>query len=459
MRRTGDRPPRLAILSFSSGEFDARTARIARSAIGAGYEVVVYARLQHGLPAIEERDGYRVLRAPMDWWLAVPGLRTIRARRRRASVAQDTVSTATHPETPVPAKGPPSEPRSAPRSGRRLLRRPGRLGEAVRTVLIFPVRPLAWAHSLAGIVEPADAWHGMWAGSLPALVRYSRRHGGRSVYDSRDVYMESRLFATTYRPLRAALAWLERRWARQVDRVLTVNEAYADLLAPRLRVPRPLVVMNCPNRWTPDDPPQDLIRAALGLDPATGIALYQGQLITERGIEQAMEAILDVPGAVLVLLGFGPMRTELEALSRRPPWEGRVFVLPAVPPDELLGWTASADISVMPIQPTSLNHRYTTPQKLFESLAAGVPIVASDLPGMADVIRDAGAGVLVDPRSPASIAAGLRSLLDASPSERAALRERVLGAAHERYNWEAQEDTLLGLYRDLLAVPGRTSAP
>jgi hypothetical protein len=90
--RTDDRPPRLAILSFSTGEFDARTARVARSAIGAGYDVVVYARLQHGLPAIEERDGYRVLRAPMHWWLLVPGLRTIRARRRpRTSAGRATV--------------------------------------------------------------------------------------------------------------------------------------------------------------------------------------------------------------------------------------------------------------------------------------------------------------------------------------------------------------------------------
>jgi glycosyltransferase involved in cell wall biosynthesis len=69
---------------------------------------------------------------------------------------------------------------------------------------------------------------------------------------------------------------------------------------------------------------------------------------------------------------------------------------------------------------------------------------------MAEVVQDADAGVLVDPGSPASIAAGIRSLLEASPADRAALRERVLRAAHERYTWEAQEGTLLGLYRGLL---------
>ena len=50
-------------------------------------------------------------------------------------------------------------------------------------------------------------------------------------------------------PFKAPFAWLERRWARQADAVLTVNDAYADLLAQQLGVPRPPVVRNTPNRY------------------------------------------------------------------------------------------------------------------------------------------------------------------------------------------------------------------
>jgi glycogen synthase len=435
--------PRLAILSFSSGEFDARSARVARSAVRAGFEVVVYARLQHGLPPIEQREGYRVVRAPANWWLAVPVLRTLRRRRHPGFAALATA-------TPEPPRSGQQGRRLTPTPTARILSAMGRVGDAIRAILMFPVRPLAWSYTLADVVQPADLWHGMWAGSLPALTTHSRRLGGRTIYDSRDVYMHSRLFAATFRPLQAVLARIERRWARRVDRVITVNEPYAELIAKQLGVPRPPVVMNCPDAWTPGDRPPDLIRAALNLPADTPIALYQGQLITDRGIEQAMDAIVDVPGAVLALLGFGSLQAELEERSRRPPWAGRVFVLPAVPPEELLLWTASADVSVMPIQPTSLNHRHTTPQKLFESLAAGVPVVASDLPGMAAVVRATGAGALVDPTSPASIAAGIRSVLNAPPAERAALRVRVLAAAHAHYTWEAQVGTLLALYRELL---------
>ena len=68
-----------------------------------------------------------------------------------------------------------------------------------------------------------------------------------------------------------------------------------------------------------------------------------------------------------------------------------------VPPNELLGWSASSDVMVMLYQPHTENHQYVTPQKLWEAMAAGVPVVASDLPGMASVVQPAGCGVLCDP--------------------------------------------------------------
>jgi glycosyltransferase involved in cell wall biosynthesis len=325
-----------------------------------------------------------------------------------------------------------------------------RVGRLWRQLVMFPLGPRAWAVALESVAEPADIWHGMWAGSLPALVRLRRLHGGRSIYDSRDIFMESRDWARLRRPIRSVLQRLERRWAQRVDLVLTVNESYARILERLLEVPRPPVVMNCQPRWTPPDPPPDLIREALGIPPEVAIALYQGRLQSDRGIEQSMEAILEVPNTVLVLLGFGGWEKRLREEIAAPPYEGRVFLLPAVPPDQLVAWTASADVSVMAIQPSSLNHRWTTPQKLFESLAAGTPVVASDLPGMAEIVRPARAGSLADPTDPHDIARKIRDIIEGSPEERRALRARVTAAARERFTWEAQAVTLLQLYRELL---------
>lgn len=533
------RKPTIAYLSYSTGEFDARTFRMAESAMDAGYRVRVYSRWHPGQLPREDRGDYELIRVPFDWRLGVPFLRESARRRAAAAMAEapteaalaaaklaeaaaaeaaaaeveGTDGGAMSVAAEAPAAGADERAAEHVRAGaaaaaaaaaeddaradhekRRsaLERRVRRLGRPVvnavrrgifiakriresprlvltiprrlfarvrkpaghmwRQLVMFPLGPRAWAVALEAVAEPADIWHGMWAGSLPALVRMRRRHGGRTIYDSRDIFMESRDWARLRKPVRAVLQRLERRWSQRVDLVLTVNESYARILEQLLGVPRPPVVMNCQPRWTRPDPPPDLIREALGLGPEVGIALYQGRLQSDRGIEQSMEAILEVPNAVLALLGFGGWERRLTEQIVAPPYAGKVYLLPAVPPDQLVAWTASADVSVMAIQPSSLNHRWTTPQKLFESLAAGTPVVASDLPGMAEIIAPAKAGVLVDPTDPADIARGIRSILDAPPEERRGLRERVSEAATERYTWEAQAVTLLQLYRELLGV-------
>jgi glycosyltransferase involved in cell wall biosynthesis len=455
-------PARLAILSYSSAEFDARTQRIARSALEAGWQVTVYARSEPGLPELAEADGYRIVRVPTDINLAIPGLRWRGRRRlaaRRMAQGAGPSTAAEQPTTPPPPKGLVGRLPKALRGTmlspflRSLKTGTYRLLARRHWMVVFPLRPIAWAVALEDAVEPADLWHGMWAGSLPALGRLRRRHGGRTIYDSRDIYLHSREFDKMDPVRRTLLQRIERRWARAADAVITVNDAYADILARTLRVARPAVVMNCPARWTRPDPPPNRIRVALGLPATTAIALYQGNLITERGIEQAMDAILEVQGAALVLLGYGSLRDALMSRAARPPYAGCVFVLPPVPPSELLEWTASSDVMVMAIQPTTLNHRFTTPQKLFEALAAGVPVVASDLPGMADIVGATQAGVVCDPTSPASIAAAIREVLQQPAADLATMRERARRAADETYNWDRQAAALFEVYTRVLGRP------
>jgi glycosyltransferase involved in cell wall biosynthesis len=436
---TADRRVRVAYLSYSSGQYDARTFRMAEWAAARGYEVTVYARWDPGLPLVEDHGTYRIVRAPWTPYSLLPG-------GRRRAIAK-----------PVPAAPRVRKPPRAPRRGLRwLVTAPWRVGiRWLRLLSKYPIRPIAWARAVEEVAQPADIWHGMWAGSLPAIDRLRRHHGGRSIYDSRDVYMESRNLASAPRPLRALLGWLERRWARSADRVITVNRPYAELLARRFGISEPPIVMNCPAAWAPPNPRPDLLRASAGIPAETSVVLYQGQLISDRGIEQAMDAILLVPGAALVLLGYGDLTEHYRALAGTPRYAGRVHILPAVHPDALIAWTASSDVMVMPIQPTTLNHQFTTPQKLFESIAAGVPVVASDMPGMRAVVDEVGAGVLCDPTDPASIAAAVRAVLETPPDAQVARRERILRAAHERYSWEAQVETLGRIYDQLVAGPTR----
>ncbi len=464
---------RIAYLTYSTAEYDGRTQRMARTALAEGYEVVVYARWQPGLPFEEQASGYTIKRVPALLELAIPGRRG-RGRRRVAAARRRQAAEGVAPAAgwdavpgrdgaadgsdisagaPDPAAGGADGLGWVPDGLRgttaaRPLRAFRRI--VINPFLLFPLRPRGWAFALDEVAEQADIWHGMWAGSLPALVRQQSRLGGRTIYDSRDVYMHSRGFERMG-PFKAPFAWLERRWARRVDTVLTVNDAYADLLARRFDIDRPPVVRNTPWRYERPSRPPDLIRQTLGLSPETRVVLYQGGLLSDRGIEQGILAIGAVPGAVLTIMGFGSSGPALRALAASVAHGDRVRFLPPVPPDRLLEWTASADAMLMAIQPTSINHRFTTPQKLWEAIAAGVPVVASDLPGMAEVVRETGCGALVDPTDPADIARGMREIVSAPQDERERMRERTWRAGQDRYNWERESGTLLGLYDDLLA--------
>lgn len=410
---------------------------MASSAIRAGCEVTVYGRWELGLEREESPYGYRIVRVPVDPFLAVPGLRWYGRRRVRAGLARG------HRSVPTP-----------PAERRRGLLGLMRRGWSARRWLLFPASILGWGAALDGVAEPHDIWHGMWIAGLPAAVRQKRRLGGTALYDSRDVYMQGRELARLSGRARQPLELIERHWAHRCDAILTVNDGFAEMLRSQLRIRRPVVVYNCPERWHVPHPRPNLIRERLGIPDSTRVALIQGGLMDERGIRESMEAVLSVPEAVLVLLGYGPWRDELAREVAEAPFLGRVFLVDAVPSSELLAWVASSDAVLMPYYP-SPNYQQATPNKLFEAMAAGVPVVASDMPAMADIVKKTGCGVLVDPLSPASIADGMRLLLLAPPRDRELMGDRCVRAHLETYNWESQEGKLLDLYEKLLAMARR----
>jgi glycosyltransferase involved in cell wall biosynthesis len=281
---------------------------------------------------------------------------------------------------------------------------------------------------------------------LPGGIAVLDRLGGRLIYDARDLYPDAGSLARLPRPLRALVAAVESRWASRADRVFTVNDALADILRDRLGCERPLVVLNASAVRPADSPRPTRLHDALGLPAATPIVLYHGGFSPGRGIPELIDATAEVPGVHLALVGYGRLESDLRARAAQPDLAARMSVLPAVPHAELLDWVASADVVAIPIKGDTLNHRLATPNKLFEALAVGVPVVASNLPGMAPIVRELDAGVLVDAASPTAIAAGIRSILEPPPAAREATRARIRAGAAGRYDWPVQFDRLLAEY-------------
>src|SRR6266545_1861145 len=134
--------PRIAYLSWSTGEFDARTERMAATALAHGYDVVVYARLEPGLEPATDTAGYRIVRVAAESGRGIPGGPVV-VRLIRRLVGGPRSAAVERPGS-WPQPGAPSPP-----GGRGRL---ARLVDRVRPLVAFPVRPLAWAAALEAIV-------------------------------------------------------------------------------------------------------------------------------------------------------------------------------------------------------------------------------------------------------------------------------------------------------------------
>jgi glycosyltransferase involved in cell wall biosynthesis len=457
---------RIVMFVFNDCRTDARVLREAGSLTAAGHQVSIIARptdpvATHG--DREKRDGFEIIRVPVPhrwrfyWtWLRYPW------RMRRWWVGRLNRAVRGLPAGIIEIAGLLAAavvtlPWAVIRFPfyARARRRPARSGGSNLDWLVrWRWVVLGWADRAAAAAPAADVYHGHDLSGLEAAGRAMVRNGGRLVYDSHEIFLESGSNAGRPRLLKAILARSERRWIRAADALVTVNESLAADLGRTYRPRKVVVVHNSPARWQPPVPRPDLIRAATGIPVNAPIALYHGSFSLHRGLEELAAAILE-PGLEevhAVYLGYGSQRAMLDGMAADPRYGGRLHVLPAVPPDELLPWVASADVGVMAIQPSTRNHRSSTPNKLFEGLAAGLPVVVSDFPEMHHIVLDDPAGPLgavCRPEDPRDVARAIWSIVGQPKAAREELRARCLAAAQGRWNWETEVGNLFALYATL----------
>ena len=183
--------------------------------------------------------------------------------------------------------------------------------------------------------------------------------------------------------------------------------------------------------------------------------VYAGGMATVRSIHEMVDMIGLMPSdfqAQLVLLGE-IRRPELEAELRAKPSWAKVDYLGFRPRGEMIDELAKARIGLVLHQPLP-NHFEAMPNKLWEYMAAGLPIVASDFPLWRDLFARIGCGLLVDPVDPRSIAGAVEYLLR-HPDEAEAMGRRGRGAVEREFNWGSEGERLLELY-DHLAGASRS---
>lgn len=292
------------------------------------------------------------------------------------------------------------------------------------------------------IRSKADAIHAHDVNVLPTAWLAAKVSGVPLVYDAHEISTDRE----GYKAFRKWVGWIEKKIMPGAAATITTTDMRAKFFARAYHIPRPLVLQNRPRWLAPVE--SNRLREHLKLKESWPVVLYQGGLQRGRGLDRLVEAAARVEDVYFVLVGGGNMEATLQALVENLKLEKRVFFIPTVPLAELPCYTASADIGVQPIENTCLNHLTTDSNKLFEYVIAGLPVVASALPEISQVVRRHDLGILTAPGDVDQLASALKTLVESSELRRHYASNARDAAAH--LNWEEQEDSLVELYQRVL---------
>ncbi len=297
----------------------------------------------------------------------------------------------------------------------------------------------------------ADIYHGHEvSGLLPCYIAAFLRRKP-VIFDAHEMPLFERPLSElglSRRLLRKLLAILLAYIVPRCAGVITVSPPIVEDLRKRYDIKDVVLLRNLPEYREISQ--SDRLRQHLGLAPEVRIALYQGYLQPNRGLDRLIRAatFLD-PNIMIVIMGKNrkTTQTQLEALIASEGVADRVKILPPVAYADLLDWTSSADIGLNVASPDySLNVRYFLPNKLFEYLMAGVPVLSSSLEAMVEVINTYDVGQILPSLEPEDIGNAINRML-ADPAGLARQRSHALEATRNDFYWEKESAKLLHLYQ------------
>ena len=284
------------------------------------------------------------------------------------------------------------------------------------------------------------------AHDYPAIIAISQ-YDRPFVYDSHELYFDrdqlnNRMLRWFIQQKHAVEKRLETHSARKALAIITVSDGIADFLTTCWSVTRPLVIRNTINLQTR----QPAINYPI--PPDTKAIVHSGNLTKGRNLITLVSSLKFLPDhIVLVLMGDGPLRNALEEIVIEDGVEGRLFIIPPVPPEEVASTLSQAHVAVILIATSTISYRLSLPNKLFEAVVAGLPIITSLAPEIAKLTRENDIGICIDAQYPEKIA---RAILDVLQPENYGKYKHNVLQSREVLNWENEEKALIALYDRLL---------
>ncbi len=292
------------------------------------------------------------------------------------------------------------------------------------------------------LFKKTDIFHSNDLDTLLATGLAAKLKGKKLVYDSHEYFMgtpeiqDRALVKNTWQRI-------EKWFFHQPVAVFTVNNSIAGLFEKDYG--RKLGVMrNIPEAQQAITPKT---RTELGLPEDKFILVLQGSGINlDRGSEEMLQALSYLDDSFLwVIVGNGDVVPLLKRLSVEKGLEKRILFLPKMPYAEMMQYTRAADLGLTLDKPTNINYLYSLPNKIFDYIRAGIPVFASNLPEVANIIHTYKVGFVFDKHDPVLIAQQLREIKTNKEAWQTA-KDNTAPAALE-LSWEQEVRPLLEVYK------------
>ena len=274
---------------------------------------------------------------------------------------------------------------------------------------------------------------------LPLCIALKWRHRSILIYDTHELETESAVSTGVRKPI---MKLLERACMRFVDATFVVGDRIGRWYHEAYKID-PVVIKNMPRRVAFGTKPSDL-RARCGIPREAVVFIYLGIIAPGRGIERTMELFHECPQFHVVFMGDGLLSKEVARAHECYP---NIHYVPAVPSADVAAVARGADVGIWLQAITCLSYAYACPNKFFEYLQAGLPvIVQDDAIELRELIESHGIGWIV-PQYQTAILKQLRGI-DRGAIEQA---RRAVLRIQPQTHWDVERAKLVDAYRAITA--------